>query len=312
MADDELREESQPTLSDDLLDIREAALSITAGAALFYRSGGAKFLSSGLEKSGRLLIHAHSEVSARLLQDWNSDELGNAAKSLRRAWKNIGSDVARKSNKPWGYLSEMSKFGLSEGEPHNPLEAVINKELQAAQESQVVLRDGRYTQSALLYKKAANSPVYGLREDVSGADLIRSLPKNEREYFIELGQERDPEKRKETLEVSSWSGWSPDVDTDVQVKAIHNEGMLLSDFGYYESQLREPAGSNAPNLKFHGGQDPLTLQASLQATLKGLGLWGVDVSVQPAPTSGVQVVANVARLVENKVENAVHDIFRLL
>lgn len=262
MADDELREESQPTLSDDLLDIGEAALSITAGAARFYRSGGAKFLSSGLEKSGRILIHAHSEVSARLLQDWNSEEFGNAAKSLRRAWQNIGSNITRKRNKPWGYLSEMSKFGLSEGEPHNP--------------------------------------------------LIRSLPKNEREYFIELGQERDPEKRKETLEVSSWSGWSPDVDTDVQVKAIHNEGMLLSDFGYYESQLREPAGSNAPNLKFHGGQDPLTLQASLQATLKGLGLWGVDVSVQPAPTSGVQVVANVARLVENKVDNAVHDIFRLL
>ena len=227
------------------------------------------------------------------------------------------------------------------------LSEVINKKLEALSASQVVLRGGRWTQAAMLYKQAADATMYGMKDDVTWANLIRALPKTDREYFMEFIKERDPDKRDDILKVASpqmqralkkawgmnqdpmedndsyftkhnlpgfsWSGWRPDVDlNDVQVKTIENEGMQLTDFGYYESQLRDPDVINAPNLSPQGQQDPLTLQANLQATLRGFGLMGVDVSVQPAPMSGVQVVANVARIVEYNIESAAKDVFRLL
>lgn len=236
---------------------------------------------------------------------------------------------------------------LPQGDTRRHLEEMINKKLASAQESQVILRAGRWTQAALLYKEAAESTSYGIKEGGTYAQIIRALPKNEREYFLEFVKERDPDERAKILKTASpllaralkrtwgeeqddmesnesyfmnhnlpsfsWSGWRPDVDLkDVQVKTIANEGMLLGDFGLYDSELRNPDVINAPNLNPRGGQDPLTLQANLLATLKGLGLTGVDVSVQPAPMGSIEVIANVASIVENKVESTVNDIFRLL
>jgi hypothetical protein len=259
-------------------------------------------------------------------------------------------DVEKKKALSKELMGAKQKLALlpENSEMRKHLEEMVNKKMQAVQESQVVLRAGRWTQAALLYKQAADSTMYGLKQEGSTwAQVIRALPKNDREYFMEFVKERDPEKRESILAVSSpsmtralkqawgekqeemesnnsyfqkhnlpgfsWSGWRPGVDlADVQLKTIANEGMLLSDFGFFESQLRDPDVINAPNLDPSGQQDPLTLQANLLATLRGLGLYGVDVSVQPAPTSGVQVVANVARIVENKLDSAVHDIFRLL
>lgn len=236
---------------------------------------------------------------------------------------------------------------LPESDMRKHLQELVNKKLQILQDSKVLLRTGRWTQSALLYKEAADSTMYGLKDGTTYAEIIRALPKNDREYFLEFVKERDPGKREDILNSSSpllkralqhtwgvqqdpmesnstyfmnhnlpgfnWSGWRPDVDmADIQTKTISNEGMALGDYGIFESELRNPDVINAPNLDPHGQQDPLTLQANLQATLKGLGLSGVDVSVQPGPASGIQVVANVASVIGFKAENAIHDIFRLL
>lgn len=243
--------------------------------------------------------------------------------------------------------AKMGLGKLPDGEMRQYLEGIVNKKLQVAQDDKIVLRAGRWTESALLYKQAADSTMYGLKEGTTYAQVIRALPKNDREYFLEFIKERDPERREQILKTSSpllkralqhswgidqgemesnssyfmnhnlptfsWSGWRPDVDlADVQVKTIHNEGMSLGDYGLFDSELRNPDVINAPNLSPSGQQDPLTLQTNLLATLKGLGLYGVDVSVQPGPESGIQVVANVARIVEFKIDETVRDIFRLM
>src|SRR5690606_8168655 len=156
--------------------------------------------------------------------------------------------------------------------------------------------------------------------DASWAQLLRALPRNERDYFLAFAKEKDPKRREEILEYVSpyqrralqiawglepdepesmrsffsrhklpgpmWSGWRPDIDlADVEVKTIENEGMLLSDFGYYESQLRDPDVINAPMINIDAVDSPAQMRANLIATLKGFGLTGVDVSVEPSSKS---------------------------
>jgi hypothetical protein len=226
MPDDELKESSERNLLDSL-DIGKVALTVGAGTALFYRSGGAKYLSDGEKKASKFTTHAHSEVSVRSL-----------------------------TNRKAGGIKDI-------------LEA-----------------------SSPLLKQALKRPRGEKREDME-INLTNFTNRN--------------------LPGVTWAGLRPSVDmADVQVKTINNEGMLLSDIGFYESQFRDPDIINASNLEPKGEQDITALQANMKATLKGLGLWGVDISVQPALISGIQVVANITKRVEYKIDSVVNDIFKLL
>jgi hypothetical protein len=59
----------------------------------------------------------------------------------------------------------------------------------------------------------------------------------------------------------------------------------------------------------NSGQDPLTLQANLTATLNGLGLMGVDVRVEPKEVGPVQAVINVSRVVNYQIDQILSNIF---
>lgn len=227
------------------------------------------------------------------------------------------------------------------------LKGAINKKINDITESDVILRAGKWTQAALLYKQAADSTMYGLKDNATWAQVIRALPKNDREYFMEFVKERDPDRREEMMGFSSpalkqalsiawgmdkpekqsnesyfqghnlpgftWAGWRPDVDmADVKAKTIQNEGMLLGDFGIFESETRNPDVINAPNLSPQGNQDPLTLRVNLMATLSGLGLTGVDISVEQNSSSTTEVVANIAMLTQHNIKRAVGGILSYL
>lgn len=205
---------------------------------------------------------------------------------------------------------------------------------------------GEYGKSALMYKQMMDSTVYGLSENASWAEMVRAVPQNERSHFIEFFKEKDPDKQKEILKYMSpytqkilkiawkqkpeetesnmsyfkgkhlpgpmWSGWKPDVDLkDVQLKTIQNEGMLLADFGFYESQLRDSDVIRAPAINTES-DNPIGMYGNLAATLKGLGLTGVNVSVSPSTKTGIEVVANIIdttmsapAYIESKIRNAI-------
>lgn len=204
----------------------------------------------------------------------------------------------------------------------------IDDKLKSLETQEFAVSVGSYGKSALMYKQMMDSTVYGLSRNASWAELVRAVPQNERDHFIEFFKEKDPERQKEILKYVSpytqkilkiawgqepdelesntsyfqgkhlpgpfWSGWRPDIDLkDVQVKTIQNEGMLLADFGFYESQLRDQDVINAPNINPNSTQDPLSLMARITMTLKGMGLTGVDVNVSPSAKSGVEVIANI-------------------
>lgn len=212
--------------------------------------------------------------------------------------------------------------------------------------ARTAVRLGEYGRAALLYKKAAESTMYGLRADARWTDIVKALPRYERDYFTEFMKEKDPEKQQEILRTVSpflrralkqvwgmdyeedkgpsneeyfenhnlpnfnWEGWDPDSDLNkIKAKTIKNEGLLFSDFGIYESTYRDQAVINAPNLSTKGSGNPITVGANLAAELNGLGLTGVDVSVEPRSTGGIQSVINLTNVVKYKVNETVNDIF---
>ena len=203
------------------------------------------------------------------------------------------------------------------------------------------LKAGEYTKSAIAYKKAADTTIYGLSKDASTADVLRALPKYDRDFFLDFANEKDPKKRKKILQYVSpykaralkimwgeevdeaesnenffnnhnlpnmfWSGWQPQVDLEhVKMKTIENEGMLLSDFGMYDSNKNEPAAIAAPEIRdIHKGPDPISLQANLISLMNGVGFSNVDVTVEPTNKPGIQMVTNIARVASYNLNSSV-------
>lgn len=203
------------------------------------------------------------------------------------------------------------------------------------------LKAGEYTKAALAYKKAADTTIYGLSEDATTSDVLRALPKYDRDFFLDFENIKDPKERKKILQYVSpykakalkimwgeevkeqesnseffsshnlpnmfWSGWKANVDLDhVKMKTIENEGMLLSDFGMYDSSMNEPAAIAAPEIKeMNKTTDPLALQANLLSLLNGVGFNDVNISVEPSRTPGIQMIANVSRIASYNLNNVV-------
>ena len=98
------------------------------------------------------------------------------------------------------------------------------------------------------------------------------------------------------------------------MKTIENEGMLLSDFGMYDSNKSTPAAMAAPEISdMNSGTSPIALQANMLSLLSGAGFQGVDVSVEPSSKPGIQMIANIARTTTYGLGGAVTSVlYRLL
>ena len=172
---------------------------------------------------------------------------------------------------------------------------MLKKKLLDAQASSVPFSGGEYTKSAVMYYNAMRSTMYALDETSQMTDIIKALPKTDREFFMEFIKERDEKKRKEILSYTSpqirkvlnilwygefkkeesneeyfaehylpsplWRGWSPQIDLrDVKTKAIKSEaGLAPSDFGIYASQYNDPEVIDAPTLNLRESGDGLLL-----------------------------------------------------
>lgn len=227
--------------------------------------------------------------------------------------------------------------------------AAIDQQIMDLQTTEQYFEMGKYTKAALAYKKAAETTIYGLNEYSSVADVLRALPKYDRDFFLEFAKEKDPKSREKILKMVSpykkkalqvlwkedldeqesnkeffkqhnlpnmfWGGWNPQVDLEnVKIKTIENEGMLLSDFGIYESQKDEPAAMMAPEIRdMNSAPSTLSMQRDLLGLLNGLGLQNVDVVVEPSSQSGIQVISNISRIasynIEERIKNTLYNIF---
>ena len=181
--------------------------------------------------------------------------------------------------------------------------------------------------------------MFGLDETSQMTDIVRALPKTDREFFMEFIKERDEEKRNDILSVASpqlrkalnmlwykkfkqadsneayfaehylpsplWRGWKPEISLqNVKAKAIKNEaGLVPSDFGIYSSQYSDIEVIEAPELNLREtGEGMLISALKLEATLKGAGLLDTEVSVEPRQDSRLEVIANIARIIPYNID----------
>ena len=224
-------------------------------------------------------------------------------------------------------LNEAYSFRTSPLKKH--LLKMVNTRIRELDTDENVVEGGKYTQSAIVYKKAADSTMYGLKENASWSEIVTALPKNDRDYFMEFVSERDPEMRDKILETASpslrrallmawgkntkapksneeffknhylpdkdWVGWRPDVDlNDIEVKTIENEAMNLSDFGFYESSLRTPGARVAWGLPFHDRNSRANTAREIKKILNGEGIRNVEVDITDKNSMGpTDVIANI-------------------
>ena len=222
-------------------------------------------------------------------------------------------------------LKKQLQRNAPQSEARDALISKLNERIGMLDTDKMVVPGGEWTRTAILYKQAADSTMAGLKKESTWSQIITALPTNDREYFMEFVKERDPDRREEILRYASpflkkalllawgkspqkeltneqffkkhelpkenWAGWAPQYDLkDIEVKTIENEGMMLADFGYYDSQLRDSKVHDAPTTNFSGtsrDHNIASVKRNLAAALHGSGLKNVDISVQPGPAGGV-------------------------
>lgn len=286
-------------------------------------------------------LYEKAARKARILEGTNIKKIINANEYERKINK-------KKIDKLNNRLTKISNSNLEDNRKEE-LISRINSQIYELSNSEQMLRGGKYTKAAIAYKQAADSTIYGLKENASTQEVLRAIPKGDKDYFVDFMKEKDRKKRKEILKYVSpyqrralqiawgeknidkvdsnsdyfknhflpgvfWAGWKPTIDMEnVKMKTIENEGMLLSDFGIYESQADSPAAIMSPGIsnfdKSNAGG--LGLQARLQGALSGAGLMGVKVSVTPSSSNGIEVIANISnslKITEYKIREGLNNV----
>lgn len=251
---------------------------------------------------------------------------------------------AKEKEKLLKYKQKLGNSYISNTEYGKSLMRRIDSQLTNSIESKMI-KAGEYTKSALAYKQAMDSTIYGLKENASWAQILRALPKNDRDFFLEFAKVKDKKEQDKILKTISpykrkilqsmwgrkvdkqesnasyfsshklpnmfWEGWKPNVDMDqIQMKTIENEGMLLSDFGFYDSNKYEPGYNNVSGINnFQQDTNLLSLKANLFTSLNGLGLTGVNVSIEPSQVPGIQMVADFAKITDFRIKQKINQTF---
>ena len=97
---------------------------------------------------------------------------------------------------------------------------------------------------------------------------------------------------------------------NVKAKTIQNEGMLLSDFGIYDSQKDDSGYKTAPVIRdIRENTNILELRKNLFSTLTGVGLTGVEVSIQESDRHGIQIISDFVRISDYSIKQKINSVF---
>lgn len=258
----------------------------------------------------------HKAVRKASVQERSN--IGYIFKQLDKNKKKIGK-LKKKA------LELSNKHMIGSYEYNEKIQDIKNKIASLEEQQQVVFNaGGKYTKAAIAYKKAADSTIYGLNEGSSREDIMTAIPTQYKDHFMAFMNETDSKKRKEILSYmpkylqkplkiawgedyevrsnaryfkkkrlpnASWKGWKPNINMDhVKMKTIESEGMLLSDFGYYESEKSKAQYAHAAPVKKrkkHG--TTLGVRAKLISTMQGVGMPFQNISVEETSSPGISI-----------------------
>lgn len=87
------------------------------------------------------------------------------------------------------------------------------------------------------------------------------------------------------------------------MKTIQNEGMLLSDFGYYDSEKSKMDYAMAPDIdNFDSGTGTLSYLTNMTAALSGVGMSIQNISVEPTSAPGLWIVGDIKQTAKDAVK----------
>ena len=220
--------------------------------------------------------------------------------------------------------------------------AKIQEEIQAlTQRGNQMFTGGKYTKAAIAYKRAMESTIYGLQSTATQDEILAAVPDQYKDYFQAFMEETDEGERKKILkhlpdylkrplqaawgekmeDVQSntryfrshklpkvgWRGWKPNVNLKhVKMKTIENEGMLLSDFGYYESEKAKPTYMMAPEIDNYdiGGGFGISTYTRLAAEMRGAGIMLSNVSLEQTSAPGLWITSDIKQSISDRYELA--------
>jgi hypothetical protein len=207
-----------------------------------------------------------------------------------------------------------------------------------------MFKGGKYTKSAVAYKKAMESTIYGLSETATKDEILAAVPDQYKDYFQSFMNVTDKSEQKKILsylpdymkrplqlawgmdlsDVDSnmqyfrshklpnfaWRGWKPNVNLKyVQMKTIENEGMLLADFGFYDSEKAKASYTLAPDIEnYDQGHGGITTFLNLGAELRGLGIITSNVSIERTGTPGFWISSDIKQSIEDRYEIGSHSL----
>ena len=225
--------------------------------------------------------------------------------------------------------------------------AKIDAEIEAlTQRGNQMFVGGKYTKAAVAYKKAMESTIYGLSPGATKDEILAAVPDQYKDYFQQFMDVTDESEREKILkevpdylkrplqaawgiemeEVKSnrryfknhklpgigWRGWKPNINLKhVKMKTIQNEGMLLSDFGFYESEKGKAAYQLAPDIDNYDSRSiGFNSTLKLKAEMKGMGVRLSNVSIEKTSTPGFWITADMKQSLEERAEygaNSIHN-----
>ena len=223
--------------------------------------------------------------------------------------------------------------------------ADIDKKISGLKETgNNMFKGGKYTKSAVAYKKAMESTIYGLSEGATKDEILAAVPDQYKDYFQSFMNVTDKSEQKKILsylpdymkrplqlawgmkldDVQSnreyfrnhklpsfnWRGWKPNINLKhVQMKTIENEGMLLADFGFYESEKAKASYTMAPDIDNYDQRNKMggiTTFLNLGAELRGLGVTTSNVSLERTNTPGFWISSDIKQSIEDRYEMGSH------
>ena len=216
--------------------------------------------------------------------------------------------------------------------------AKIDEEIAAlTQRGNQMFVGGKYTKAAIAYKKAMESTIYGLSPGATKDEILASIPDQYKDYFQAFMEEKDAGEREKILkhlpdylkrplqaawgeemeDVSTnrkyfkshklpnvtWRGWKPNVNLKhVKMKTIENEGMLLADFGFYESEKAKAQYEMAPEIENYDSKSRFSMPFTLKAELKGMGVRMSNITIEKTSTPGFWITADMKQSIEDRAE----------
>ena len=208
------------------------------------------------------------------------------------------------------------------------IQKIEEKKMYLEEQVTMFYKGGKYTDAAIAYKKKMESTMYGIDGAASKDEILAAVPQQYKDFYSSFVDETDPKERKKILKSmspimrrplqaawgmelediksnrryfgvhampnSGWRGWKPNANLKhVKMKTIQNEGMLLSDFGYYDSEKAKSNYEDAPDIDHYDKGSGIARMHEMRQALRGSGLHLQNVSVDTTSAPGTWIFSDI-------------------